>query len=162
MVERMRPGLHLLAALPSLCAAMPCIAQEAPAPAPAERPIEAFAMLPRFTGAQLSPDGTRLAAKMRANDQQILAIVSLARPNDEPAFMSSGGVFDINDWQWVNDEWLVVSVGLADRTEGQEFYVTRLIGIDRRAQNPNRLSWQPAAQSASDIIWVARDAHRSC
>jgi dipeptidyl aminopeptidase/acylaminoacyl peptidase len=152
----------LLAALLPLGGASPSRAQEAAAPpaaapAPAERPIEAFAMLPRFTGARLSPDGTRLAVKMRAGDQQILAIVSLARPNEEPALMTGGGVIDINGWQWVNDDWLVVSVGLADRTDGNEVYVSRLLGVDRRARILNRLSWQRAAQNASDILWVARD-----
>jgi len=157
MVKRVRPGLVLLAALLSLAAAPPCIAQEGPAAVPAERPIEAFAMLPRFSGAQLSPDGTRLAVKTRVSDQQILAIVSLDRPNHEPAYMSSDGVVDINSWRWVNDEWLVVSVGLADRSDGQEVYVSRLLGLDRRARVLNRLAWHRAAQTASDIVWVARD-----
>ena len=151
----------MLAALLPLSGASPGLAQEtnapAAAPAPAERPIEAFAMLPRFTGASLSPDGTRLAVKMRVDDRQFLAIVSLDRPNDDPALMTGGGVIDINSWQWVNDDWLVVSVGVADRTDGREAYVSRLLGVDRRARILNRLAWQRAAQNASDILWVARD-----
>ncbi|HEV7660436.1 MAG TPA: S9 family peptidase [Allosphingosinicella sp.] len=152
-------GRLMLAALLALSGASIGLAQEvsAPAPAPAERPIEAFALLPRFTGALLSPDGTRLAVKMRVADQQILAIVSLARPNDDPALMTGGGVIDINSWQWVNDDWLVVSVGIADRTDGREAYVSRLLGVDRHARILNRLAWQLAAQNASDILWVARD-----
>lgn len=161
----MLAGLMLAALLP-LSGASPGFAQEtnapAAAPAPAERPIEAFAMLPRFTGALLSPDGTRLAVKMRVDDQQFLAIVSLARPNDDPALMTGGGVIDINSWQWVNDDWLVVSVGVADRTDGREAYVSRLLGVDRRARILNRLAWQRAAQNASDILWVARPADQPC
>lgn len=153
MIRHARFGILLLAALLALGAASPSMAQGARA----ERPIEAFAMLPRFSDAQLSPDGARLAVKMRVADQQLLTIVSLARPDSEPAYMSSGGVFDIDAWQWVNDDWLVVSVSLTDRTAGRDIFVSRLVGVDRSARTVNRLGWQQAAQTASDILWVAQD-----
>jgi dipeptidyl aminopeptidase/acylaminoacyl peptidase len=130
------------------------------APEPAireERPLEVFAMLPRFTGARLSPDGTRLAVKVRMQDRQVLAIVSLNEPDARPAYIASDNRVDINDWSWVNDDWLVVSVGTTSQTEGQEVYVSRLLGIDRQARVMNQLGWRDAAQLAGSIVWIARD-----
>lgn len=137
-------------------------ASSAPAAQPSaagrqERPIEIFAMLPRFTDARLSPDGTRLAVKTRIQDQQVLAIVSLTEPDARPAFVAADEAVDINSWSWVNDDWLVVRVGTRDEYEGQEIYVSRLLGIDRQARTMNRLGWQNAAQLADDIVWIARD-----
>jgi alpha-beta hydrolase superfamily lysophospholipase len=50
-----------------------------------ERPLELFAALPHFSGPRLSPDGTRLAVKMRVQGQQVLAIVALNDPAARPA-----------------------------------------------------------------------------
>jgi dipeptidyl aminopeptidase/acylaminoacyl peptidase len=122
-----------------------------------ERPIEAFAALPRFSGARLSPDGTRIAVKLRAQGQQVLAILSLTEPDARPAYISGGELVDINSWTWVNDDWLVLNVGTTDRSTGQDMYVTRLLGVDRQARTMNRLGWNDAAQMAGDLIWVARD-----
>ena len=150
MIQRLFAALLLFSVMPAAAA------QPGPAPARAERPIEAFATLPSITDALLSPDGTRIAGKMRVGNQQLLAIGTIGG-NDPPAFVSSGGLFDINDWQWVNDDWLVVSVGQADNTLGREMYVTRLLGVDRRGRTLNQLNWRNAGQTAADVIWIAHD-----
>jgi dipeptidyl aminopeptidase/acylaminoacyl peptidase len=132
-------------------------ATQTPAAARQERPIEVFAELPRFSAPRLSPDGTRLAVKVRVQGQQVLAIISLTDPAVRPSYLTGGERIDINSWTWVNDDWLVVGVGTTDRTGGQEIYVTRLLGIDRHGQVMNRIGWTDAAQTAGDLIWVARD-----
>ncbi|HYD12489.1 MAG TPA: S9 family peptidase [Allosphingosinicella sp.] len=146
-----------LAQPPAPPAPAPAPGPGATAAAPAERPIEQFAALPHFSAPRLSPDGTRLAVKMRAQGRQVLAIISLADPAARPAFLSGGDAIDINSWTWVNDNWLVVAVGTQDRSGDQDMYVTRLLGIDREARVMNRIGWVPSGQLASDILWVARD-----
>jgi dienelactone hydrolase len=150
MINRHFAALLLFSVIPAASA------RAVPATARAERPIEAFATLPSIAGAILSPDGTRIAGKMRVGNQQLLAIATIGS-NDPPALVSSAGLFDINHWQWVNDDWLVVSVGQSDSTLGREMYVTRLLGVDRRGRTLNQLNWRNAGQTASDVIWVARD-----
>jgi dipeptidyl aminopeptidase/acylaminoacyl peptidase len=139
---------------PAPAAVPPTPAQTAPRQ---ERPIEVFASLPHFTAPRLSPDGTRLAVKMRAQGQQVLAIVSLTDPAARPAYVTGGDRIDINRWTWVNDDWLAVSVGTTDRSGEQEMYVSRLLGIDRQGQVMNRIGWTDAAQLAGEILWVAQD-----
>jgi dipeptidyl aminopeptidase/acylaminoacyl peptidase len=128
-----------------------------PATARQERPIEVFADLPRFSAPRLSPDGTRLAVKVRVQGQQVLAIVSLTDPAVRPSYVTGGDRIDINSWTWVNDDWLVLSVGTSDRTGEQEIYLSRLLGVDRQASVMNQLGWIDAAQLAGDVVWVARD-----
>ena len=155
-------ALPLLAASAGLAQPQPPAAAPVPAPPAAapprqERPVELFAALPHFSGPRLSPDGTRLAVKLRAEDRQVLAIVSLNDPAVRPAFVSGGERIEINSWTWVNDDWLAVSVGTAERDGSAEIYVTRLLGINRQGTVMNRIGWTDAAQLAGEVIWVAQD-----
>ena len=138
-------------------AAPAATAARAPAATRQERPIEAFAALPHFSAPRLSPDGTRLAVKTRVQGRQVLAILSLTDRAARPAIVSGGERIEINDWTWVNDDWLAVSVGTAQRHDESEVYVTRLLGINRQASVMNRIGWTDAAQQAGEVIWVARD-----
>jgi dipeptidyl aminopeptidase/acylaminoacyl peptidase len=163
-----RRGAMLLMLLPAAGAAQPLATPPAtPSPTAAsaavqaasrqERPIELFAALPQYSAPSLSPDGTRLAVKRRVQGQQVLAIVSLTDPAARPSYVTGGERIDINSWTWVNDDWLVLAVGTSDNLEGQEFYVSRLLGVNRQGEVMNRLGWTDAAQMASDLVWVARD-----
>lgn len=163
--ERHRGGWRAAWLLAGLLAASapaqpPATQSAVPAPPAAprqERPIDVFAELPNFSGPRLSPDGTRLAVKVRTQGQQVLAIVSLTDPAARPSYVSGGERIDINSWTWVNDDWLVVSVGTTDRSGEQEMYVTRLLGIDRQGRTMNQIGWADAGQIAGLLVWVARD-----
>ena len=90
----------------ALCAGTSVLA--AP-PLPDAVPIEAFAELPEIEDAELSPDGTRLAAKMSIGGEQILVVHSLF-DGTQPAALRSGNI-DLNWWLWVNDNWLLIGIG---------------------------------------------------
>jgi hypothetical protein len=130
------------------------IAQPATAGVQAPRPVEHFAVLPFMERPLLSPDGTKLAAKLAVEGKQYFAVLPL--DGGRAKLVPSGGK-DINWWRWVNDEWLVVGIGALDKLFGDEFYVRRAIGVSADAQKIVPLAFTGAAQLADRIIWIADD-----
>lgn len=130
--------------------------QAVTAPAPAAAPIaaEEFARLPFIEGPQLSPDGTKIAARLAVNGVQRLAII----PRGDPSKMVqiNEGAVDLNSWTWVNDDWLVAKVGAMAPVEGDSWYLRRAMGISADGKKMLMLG-KDAAQSADDILWIARD-----
>ncbi|HEV2748632.1 MAG TPA: S9 family peptidase, partial [Allosphingosinicella sp.] len=131
-------------------------AQQPAAPAPARRPVEHFAALPFMEEPSLSPDGAKVAAKVAARGKQFLAVVPLGQQRGQPKLMASGR-YDINWWRWVNDEWLVVGIGTVQSVAGQDFYVTRAIGVSADLATINPLGAREAGQNADDLLWTASD-----
>ena len=64
-------------------------------------PVEVFASLPTVEHPRLSPDGTRVAAKIAVNGQQYLIVQPLFGDNKRAVL--AGGKIDINWWEWVNN-----------------------------------------------------------
>lgn len=118
-------------------------------------PAAAFASLPFIQNPVLSPDGTRIAARVAVNGQQQLAII----PIDDVSKikMISPGKFDLNSWRWVNNDWLVIRVGQMQPVEGDSWYVRRVISIRADGTKFHALALPNAGQSADDILWIARD-----
>jgi hypothetical protein len=130
-------------------------AQTPPTPA-AQRPLINFAELPFISNPELSPDGTYVAAKLAVNGKQVLAIMSLFEKNAKPILLPVGEN-DLNWWNWVNDRWLVIGIGKVDIVEGNEFYITRVVGISADGNMIKPIAFNKAAQNADDVIWYSRD-----
>lgn len=152
---RRKSLLALTAAACGLAAAT--VAQTPPAaPAAVPRPIEQFAELPALVGPKLSPDGKRIAARVAIKGQQYFAI--LAVEGQAPPQLIATGKGDLNWWQWVNNDWLVVGVG--DKVpvpDAGEWYVRRAVGIAAADGKVVPLVTRDAAQNADDVLWTARD-----
>jgi dipeptidyl aminopeptidase/acylaminoacyl peptidase len=137
-------------ALPAPAAATPAAAgRDAPIP------VEAFAKLPALDSPSLSPDGTRIAAKMAIGDRQFLVIQSLTG-KVKPAVMQAGKN-DVNWWRWVGNDWLAVGVGATQLLEGEEYYITRTLGLSADFKTMKRLGWDEAGIRADEVIWSATD-----
>ena len=135
----------------------PTLAGAAPPSAPAApRPVEHFAKLPFMEGPQLSPDGTRVAAKVALDGTQMLAIISLFEKDAPPALVRLGDS-DLNSWNWVNNDWLVIGYGAEKNVEGESWYLSRIAGVSRDGKKINPIARNEAAQDADDILWVAND-----
>jgi acetyl esterase/lipase len=133
------------------------VAQTAPPPEPAKTaPLDAavFAELPAVEGPQLSPNGKLVAAKLAAKGVQYFAVVPLE--GGKPRLIGLGES-DLTRWSWVNDEWLVVGIGQLVPVEGEEWYVTRALGISATGDKMVKLAHRDAAQAADDVIWTASD-----
>ena len=132
----------------------PVSAQTAPPPAPLI-PLEAFATLPFIEAPRLSPDGTRIAARIAVHGKQRLAIIPLA---DKSKMVSIDPADqDLNDWQWVNDQWLMARIGKKQSVTGNEYYVTRAISISADGKQIIPLVVDPMGQRGDDVLWIAHD-----
>lgn len=147
----------LAAALATIATVTPA-AEPAPAPAAADAPVpvEAFAALPQIQSPKLSPDGTRVLAKMAVGGQQVLAVLPLSG-DAKPAYLPAPEGVDINWWRWVGDGHVVIGVGAAQTLYGTEIYVTRTLGADARFAKLNRIDWNGSGIRADDLLWVAHD-----
>lgn len=157
-----RPALAIAASL-LVCTAS-VVAQTAQTPAPAATPVdpkapvpvEVFAALPRLESPRLSPDGTKIAAKMAINGVQNLVVIPLFS-GGPPIATKLGRDLDINWWRWVGNDWLAVGIGKQDTVLGTDVYMTRMLGLkaDMTAFKP--IDWTHAGVRADDLLWVARD-----
>lgn len=118
-------------------------------------PVEAFATLPFIEAPKLSPDGTRIAAKMSINGAQRFAIFSII--DSSKAALVDPGIWNINDWSWVNNDWLIATIGAMGPVEGENWYIRRTAGISVDGKKINILGSSTAAQGADDVLWIAHD-----
>lgn len=127
----------------------------APSAAPRTYSAEDFASLPLMEGPELSPDGTKVAARIAIGGQQELAIITLDQ--SKPLATIALGGNDLNFWSWVNDSWLVAGVGATQLIEGGDWYIRRVVGISADGKKVTPIAFRDAAQNADDVVWTARD-----
>ena len=136
----------------ALCAGSAVLA--AP-PLPDAVPIEAFAELPEIADAELSPDGTKVAAKMSIAGEQVLVVHPLFG-GSQAAALRSGNV-DLNWWSWVNDDWLAVGIGDEQRVYNEDMYIRGVLGVSADMKKINKIDRDRSGVEADDVIWIARD-----
>lgn len=144
--------------LAASAAVFPCIARAqgaAGGAAPSPRPIEDFGALPFMEEPQLSPDGTKVAAKIAIHGNQYFAIHDLL--GDAPPALVGAAHSDINWWNWVNDDWLIVGIGALDNVEGTDFYVRRAVGVSADGKKMVPLAFHEAGENADRVLWIAND-----
>ncbi len=118
-------------------------------------PAEVFAATPGLQGASISPNGKRIAAKMELKGEQMLVVMSLDK-SEQPHLMSAGDL-DINEWDWVTDDWLALGLGNTEYVGGIEIYVTRLASVSADLATFHKIDWEHSGQFADDVIWIAQD-----
>ncbi|HEY0324430.1 MAG TPA: prolyl oligopeptidase family serine peptidase [Allosphingosinicella sp.] len=158
--------LLVAASLVPVAAALPlAAAQTAQAPAPAEPiPPAVFARLPQTENPQISTNGSALAAKIRSDGRQVLAIIPLDTPNARPEIIGRDndrsfdqrGATRIVDWDWVDDENLLIWLQARSDIMGQDVEERRLAAYNRRTKQITPLGWQSAVVDASNVIWTSR------
>lgn len=132
--------------------AKPTAPATATAPPP---PLAAFATLPFMEEPKLSPDGTRVAARLAVQGKLRLAIITIGDAS-KTALIDPGNL-DINSWAWVNDQWLVIRTGNTQSIEGDSWYIRRAFGISADGTKINPLVTSQIGQNADDLLWIARD-----
>ena len=152
-----------LAALPVSATAQP--ASPLPAAAPvAPVPLATFARLPQTENPRISTNGAALAARVRQDGRQVLAIIPLdtpgARPEiiyrDEDAnFDGSRGIRPVA-WEWIDDENLLITVGQMSNFYGDRVQERRVVAYNRRTKRMTQLGWRGALVDAGNIIWRSR------
>ncbi len=118
-------------------------------------PIEHFAELPFLEAPKLSPDGNSIAAKINVDGEQSFVIYSLD-PNKKDLRKVTADDSDINWWQWVNDDWLIVGTGATTIAYGEQIYITRMVRISADGKKMHLIG-RPKGQYGDDLLWVSRD-----
>jgi dipeptidyl aminopeptidase/acylaminoacyl peptidase len=119
-------------------------------------PAEHFAQLPFLDDPEISPDGKYIAARFAMGGKQYLGIHGLFE-RASPVVISMGET-ELKSWDWINNDWLVLRVGAAASVEGsQDWYLQRIVTVNRTGTKLNRPGWNEAAQNAGDVLWIARD-----
>jgi dipeptidyl aminopeptidase/acylaminoacyl peptidase len=122
-------------------------------------PIAVFARLPETERPRINTDGTAIAAKVRVNGEQILAIIPLDEPNPRPMPVARDGEFDergdlyTTDWRWIDADNLLISIAGRIDLDGQSVDATRVISYNRRTRRTTRLGWDGTFVRGDRVLW---------
>jgi dienelactone hydrolase len=120
-------------------------------------PVESFASLPFVERAVISPDGSHIAGIFGIKGEQHIAIMPLfgdqltATISPFPEGSEPGSV------RWVNNDNIIITLTALRPVEGERWYISRIIGINRITRKVTRLLWDQNGQNAADVLWIARD-----
>lgn len=152
---------HLLFVLIFLCSNListSANAESATPPDPVKLPASVFAADWFMNGPLLSPNGQFIAARMSTKIGKkftILPVFNKAIKNISINLESSS--LNVDSWQWVNDDWLLLQVSATKDVYGQNSKVSRLLSVERATGRVLKISWGSSGQNSSDIVWVAND-----
>lgn len=140
------------------------VAQPARVPGPSTPiPVSVFAQFPAMSGADISADGKLLAAKFRSGGEKVLGIIDLSNPTAKPEFIAKDGDFmgygerRVLDWDWFDNENLLIRMAEYTDFEGQKFDVARLINLNVRTKKRTLIGWENSFLSADDVLWRSRE-----
>ena len=159
MLRRIVLAAAAAALLPSFTAAVAQDAKPAPPTTPSANagppPAEAFAQLPFIESPVLSPDGTRIAARLAVQGKMRLAIIPVG--DAAKTKLIDPGDFNLDGWSWVNNDWLLLRAGEMQPVEGDSWYIRRAFGVRADGGKINVLAIPTTGQQGADVLWVARD-----
>ena len=152
---------HWFAAILLIVAAEGAALAQAPRATPPREPLPmaVFARLPETERPRINTDGTALAAKIRVEGEQILAVIPLDEANPRPIPIARDGEFDQLDdfrtinWEWIDPDNLLIWVASWTDVDGQRVDGTRLIAYNRRTRRVTRLGWQGTFVFGNDVLW---------
>ncbi|MCE7901733.1 MAG: S9 family peptidase [Gammaproteobacteria bacterium PRO9] len=139
------------------------------AAAPELLPLKDFAAMPGLDNPRISPDGRTIATQLRRSGQAYLVLHDLfAGKPGEPATrtLPLPPKATINWTQWLNDQYLLVSVRKSTKLHRVEFPddrlyedvpYDRLYTVDRATRETKAIGPQTGGQSGDDVIYLAPD-----
>lgn len=113
-----------------------------------------FAELPMLEGPQVSPDGKRFAGQLAVQGKQFFAVMAFDGSSRQ---LIATAETDLHWWRWVNDEWLVIGIGKTTPVQGDEWYITRAIGVNANTGKIVMLNTADTGQNGGRLVWTARD-----
>ena len=120
-------------------------------------PTEAFASLPFVEKVQLSPDGAHMAGLFAIEGKQMIAIVPVLGDRTKAIRFSVPDLMDVSSIRWVGNDNILVSVVALAPVQGDNWYLSRLIAVNRSTGKTTQLLWEMGGQHASDVLWVPSD-----
>lgn len=142
--------------------ASPAAAQTGAAPPAAPTSVEplpttAFARLPFVEMTELSPDGSHIAGLFAINGVQNIGILPVAGDRRKSVIIPIPDQAQIGWIKWVNDDNIVVGLRALIPVETDNWYVSRLVAINRTTGKFTKLLWDMGGQNAADLLWMPSD-----
>jgi dienelactone hydrolase len=119
--------------------------------------IQAFAAPPLIDRPKLSPDGLLYAGELSGKGQSMLAVVHVNAADGKSVAVGIGEKNELNDWLWVNDDWLIITVSTTVKYEGEDVRVRRAYGVSARDGKIVPIARESGGQDGANLLWVARD-----
>jgi len=111
------------------CLAAQPVASPSAAAQGAPLPIEALAALPSLSDPALSPDGWRIAARIRVEGKSRIAVWDL-RHREAPPRMLAHDNYELRWLRWAGPNRILLGVGMTALYSGLTLPVTRIIAMD--------------------------------
>jgi dipeptidyl aminopeptidase/acylaminoacyl peptidase len=126
-------------------------------------PLEVFSEFPAIERPRISPGGKVIAAKVRFQGGQALAVLPIGA-GSRPEIIAKDGSFDaegdfvIRGWRWIDDDNLVIQLTSRQRFMGVEWFdASRAIAYNRTTKKIVPLGWQGARFDAGRILWMSTE-----
>lgn len=126
-------------------------------------PLEVFAQFPGIQGPEVSPGGKAIAAKIRYQGGQALAILPIGA-GGRPEIVAKDGEFDeqgdfvMRDWNWIDDDNLIILLTSRQNFMGLAWFdATRVIAYNRSSDKVVPLGWRGSKFAAGRILWMSRE-----
>jgi len=102
-----------------------------------ELPVEAFAALPAFAQMTWSPDGKTVAYLQKSNGKIALITASLNGENQKVLVTSENLKSSIKNYEWVDNNRLLVRLSYLEQHQGIKIIETRLLAINKDGSQAN-------------------------
>ena len=120
-------------------------------------PVSTFARLPYVEHVELSPDGTHITGLFAVDGQQHVAIMPILGDRSKSVVVKIPDQTEIGWLRWVGNDNIVAGLSALQPVEMDNWYISRLIGINRSSGKVTRLLWDAGGQNAADILWTPTD-----
>ncbi len=123
-------------------------------------PTTVFASLPFSEMTELSPDGTHIAGLFAVNGRQSIGIIPVVGDRSKAVFVGLPDLTEAGWIRWVGGDNIVIGLSALLPVETDNWYISRLIGINRSSGKVTKLLWDLHGQNAADLVWVPTDGSR--
>lgn len=120
-------------------------------------PTETFAKIPFIEEPILSPNGKFIAGLFAINGEQRMVIYSLDGDGGPPVVVGVPDQSQVYQIRWVNDDNIIANVTTLGRVQNDNWYLSRIIGLNRKTKKLSQLLWNLRGQNASDVLWIPKD-----
>ncbi|HLQ11760.1 MAG TPA: S9 family peptidase [Steroidobacteraceae bacterium] len=129
------------------------------APAPGEKlPVDSFARLPFVEYPSIAPDGTHWAGLLGLGGIQSIAIFNLFEKPAVAVRIMVPDQTNVRWMRWANADNVLVGLDALVRVTAEDWYVRRLVSVNRVTGKVSYLLWDVGGQNASDVIWMPNKA----
>lgn len=123
-------------------------------------PTEAFSKIPFIEDPVLSPNGEYVAGLFGIGGEQKIVMISMNDNSSAPVVVAVPDQTQVNRIRWVNDDNIIASVTVLNRVQEDNWYLSRLISINRKTKAFTKLLWKLKGQNAANILWTPKDGSK--